>query len=75
MTAGYAECFHCLQAGHWQDDCPLLIPAASRKQHEQRIAEFTRRLGDGEIGPVAKRKMIEKENAMWKAKQKEMARK
>lgn len=65
MNASYAECFHCQTIGHWRDDCPLLIPAATRKQHDERIAEFVRRLGEGEIGPVAKRRMIETENRMW----------
>lgn len=69
------ECFHCLQPGHWQDDCPLLVPAASKKEHEQRIAEFTRRFVELEIGPKAKTRMIEKENQLWKLKKKELARK
>jgi hypothetical protein len=69
---GTGKCHHCQLPGHWQADCPLLIPAENRKQHDERIAGFTRRFTEQEIGPVAKRKMIEKEMQMWK---KEMAKK
>lgn len=72
---GYAQCFHCLIVGHWHSDCPALILPEDRADHERRIAEFTRRFTEQEIGPVAKRKMIEKENSLWVKKQREMARK
>ena len=68
-------CYHCLKTGHWQKDCPLLKPPEDKDHHEARIAVIRWRLGDGEIGPVAKTRMIEKENSLWKAKQKELARK
>lgn len=71
---GYAQCFHCLIVGHWQSDCPLLIKPADKTSHEERLAEFTRRFTEQEIGPIAKRKMIKKENSLWKEKQREMAR-
>lgn len=66
MTAGIAECFHCLQSGHWQSDCKLLIPAANRKEHEARIAEYTRRFLYDSLPPHEKQRMIRTENEQWK---------
>jgi hypothetical protein len=61
--------------GHWQADCPLLIPAADKAEHEARIRRLVERLGDGELEVVAKRRIIKKENQLWKDKQREMASK
>lgn len=72
--SGYARCFHCLKLGHWHDDCPLLEAPQTKAEHEARLAEFKLRLGDQEIGPIAKRKMIETENSLWRKRQREMAR-
>lgn len=72
VVPGTGECHHCKKPGHWQADCPLLVPAENRKQHDERIDEFKRRFVELEIGPVAKTRMIETEMKMWK---KEMARK
>jgi hypothetical protein len=69
-----AECFHCLHVGHWRDDCPLLVWPADKDHHEARIATIVRRFTEGQIGPVAKTRMIKTENDLWKAKQKEMAK-
>lgn len=74
MAASYAGCFHCLGTDHWQDGCPLLVPPDDKKHHEARIAEFKRKFLDLEIGPIAKQRLIAKENDLWKKKQKEMAR-
>lgn len=68
------DCRHCQLPGHWADTCPLLAPAASRKEHYDRITEFARRFTEGEISQADKRRMIEKENQLWKVKQKEMTR-
>jgi hypothetical protein len=70
----FPGCFHCLLTDHWQDACPLLRMPDGKKQHEARIAEFTRRFVELEIGPVAKTRMITKENELWKKRQKELAR-
>lgn len=69
------ECFHCLKLAHWRDNCPLLEPPENRKQHQERIAEIVLRFTERQIGPAAKTRMIEKENELWKKKQKELARK
>ena len=68
-------CFHCTGTDHWQDSCPLLALPDDKKHHEARIAEFKRQFLDLEIGPVAKQRMIAKENELWKRRQKELARK
>lgn len=68
------DCRHCHLPGHWADTCPLLVAAESRKEHMDRITEFARRFTEGEIGQAEKQRMIRKENELWKAKQKEMAK-
>jgi len=68
------ECFHCEDTGHWATECPLLQMPDDKRDHEQRITEITRRFGYEEIGPTAKTRMIKKENELWKARQKEMAK-
>jgi hypothetical protein len=73
MDDSYARCFHCKELGHWEKHCPLLIPPEDKDQHEERIARAVERLGNGEIGPLAKRRIIETENKLWKKKQREMA--
>lgn len=70
----YASCFHCKKLGHWKDDCPLLKKPEDKDQHEQRLTEITQRFLDLQIGPVAKRRMIETENRLWLQRQKEMAK-
>ena len=69
------RCYHCLRPGHWASDCPLLQMPESKDHHEARIATFRWWLGDGRIGPAAKTRMVEKENALWVKKQKELTRK
>lgn len=71
---GTGKCHHCELPGHWLTDCPLLKPPDGRKEHDARIAEFTRRFVELEIGPVAKKRMIEKENSMEAKRKREMAR-
>ena len=74
MPAGYAPCFHCEEPGHWADTCPLLIPPATKAEHEQRFNRVMERFHEGRISPHGKRRVIEKENSLWKAKQKETAK-
>jgi hypothetical protein len=74
VVPGTGECHHCKKLGHWRDNCPLLQLPDGKADHEERIADFTRRFTEQEIGPIAKRKMIDTEKQLWKKKQREMAR-
>jgi hypothetical protein len=74
MTSPILGCFHCEGTDHWAENCPLLIPPSDKKQHDERVAEYKRRFLDLEIGPKLKARLIEKENALWTKKQREMAK-
>lgn len=71
---GTGACHRCRQPGHWAAGCPYAVPAASRAEHEWRIALFTRLwIGDEvdeaterRIGALEKRRLIEEENSMWR---------
>jgi hypothetical protein len=67
MTAEPAfpgDCYRCGDYGHIALDCPLAAPAASRAEHEGRIAAYIRRWQDGDITIHQKRRWITEENAM-----------
>lgn len=59
-------CYRCGSPGHWQHECPLLIPAASKAEHEGRIALFVSRWIAGEMTRLQKRQAVKQENEMWK---------
>lgn len=63
---GDGDCFICGEEGHWVEHCPLKIPAASRAEHEGRIALFVERWIDGKITAHQKRRLIEAENELHK---------
>lgn len=65
MTLANLRCFRCDQPGHLAADCPEQMPAATRAEHEARIAEYIRRFIDGEWDARAKRNAISAENRMW----------
>ena len=67
-------CYHCEDKTHWVDECPLLIPPASKAEHEQRFETVMERFWNKQITPHGKRRVIEKENTLWKERQKEMAK-
>lgn len=67
-------CFHCEEKDHWAENCPLLAPPADKAEHEARFAAVMERFWNNDITPHAKRRVIEKENALWKQRQKEMAK-
>jgi hypothetical protein len=71
------DCFRCGQRGHIAAECGELRPAASKAEHEARLARYWQRYQnwlDGMPGvkwtPEMKRHAIETETRMWK---KEMA--
>lgn len=63
-------CFDCNAADHWHMECPEREPAETKREHEERIAKYVRWFRDDDpprITPHQKRKLIEMENARWKA--------
>lgn len=68
-------CFHCEEYGHWESNCPLLIPPKDKNEHEARFKRVMERFHNYQITPHGKRRVIEKENAMWNKVKKELARK
>lgn len=68
---GYASCYHCEAAGHWQDTCPLLTPPATKAEHERRFTDIMDRFHKGQISPHAKRRVIETENRLKAQREKE----
>ena len=58
-------CFRCDRTGHIAADCDELKPAASKDEHEARIARYVQRYWDGEITDWQKRQSIATENKMW----------
>lgn len=73
---GAGACHRCLQPGHWKAACPYAVPAASKAEHEWRIALFVRLYIGDELDPaterqidaITKQKLISEENAMWRDK-------
>lgn len=79
MTSPFG-CFACSGADHWEPACPELTqpPAKTRKEHMERIGKYVEWCNGnaplpGRITPRQKQRLIEAENARWKAKQKESA--
>lgn len=62
-------CFYCLLAGHWAEECPDRVKAASRKEHEDRIQSYIQRMWDGRLTPRDKQKLIRQENDLWNRKE------
>ena len=58
-------CFRCEQPGHIAAECDEMKPAASRAEHEARIARYVTRWQDGGITEWQKRKWIAAENHMY----------
>jgi hypothetical protein len=58
-------CFHCEEYGHRIAECELLTPPKDKAEHEQRFKTVMERFHAGTITPHGKRRVIEKENALW----------
>lgn len=65
------NCYHCGEPGHLAAECHELRPAASRQEHESRLAAYQKRFQnwlDGSPGvkwtPEEKKRAIETENRM-----------
>ena len=59
------KCFRCEKPGHLAASCPELVPAASKAEHEARIAAYVQRWTDKKWTPQQKWKAISEENRMW----------
>lgn len=59
------SCWRCERPGHVAAECGEIAPAASRKEHDARIARYVERWQDGKITLSQKRAWIEMENRMW----------
>lgn len=60
-----ADCYRCGDPGHWVNSCPTLSPAASEKEHMDRIALYIDRMVAGKMSREQKRVAISLENQMW----------
>lgn len=58
-------CYRCGDPNHWADLCPHNERAATKKEHEARIAGYVQRWTDGEILSREKQQMISEENKLW----------
>jgi len=58
-------CYRCGEYGHFVQECPELRPAASRAEHEGRIAVYVERWINGQWAQYQKREAITTENKMW----------
>jgi hypothetical protein len=63
----HGTCFRCGNSGHWaeSDTCPWLTKAATRKEHENRIAHFVSRYWNHDITDWQKREYINHENKLF----------
>lgn len=64
-------CFSCGDPEHWAENCPELVPAETRKEHEARIDKYVEWCNGslplpGRITPRQKQELIKAENARWK---------
>lgn len=66
MSEFPGNCFRCREPGHIAAECGELIPAASKAEHEARIARYVQRWWDGDITAWQKQQAIRTENEMWK---------
>lgn len=64
-TADPGNCFRCGEPGHWANNCPLLLPAASEAEHNGRLVKFIDRWVAGQMTTEQKRVAISTENQMW----------
>ena len=76
VIANDGDCFKCGLPGHWAAHCPLNYPAATRAEHEARIARIVERWDRG-FGITTHQKMtlIKQENELWNNREKTGARK
>lgn len=66
------NCWRCEEPGHVAAECDQVRPAATRKEHEARIARLVERWHAGRITTSQKRAWIEMENRLWEKQEKEM---
>jgi hypothetical protein len=77
VLANNGNCFRCGDEGHWADHCGWLVKAATRTEHEKRLARILQRWHDWEITGMTTREkkwLITEENKLWHGKQKTGAR-
>lgn len=58
-------CYRCGSPDHWADSCPHNARAATRREHETRIAGYVGMYISGEIAQHEKQRMIQAENELW----------
>lgn len=78
MPANDGNCFKCGEPGHWIDHCGWLTVAATRAEHENRLARILQRWHDWETTGMTtreKQRLIREENELWNRREKTGARK
>jgi hypothetical protein len=64
MALEHLKCFRCEKPGHVAANCDELIPAASKAEHDARIALYIRRWTEGKWTAREKQRAISEENKM-----------